>query len=185
MDPNRVLTMAFAARKWFMVDVLTLGTLGQVAAILLALVVARLLAPGVRATLDARVIARVREPRLKQAAYAVLGVVLPVVWLILLCLAMLLSAQAGLASALIRVAMSLVVAWVVIRLVSSLVRDPAWSRVIAIVAWSLAALNILGVLDAALGLLDSVAISAGTIRISLLAVVKAAILLAALSWAAN
>src|SRR5512132_4391229 len=126
MDPNRLLTTAFAARKWFMVDVLTLGTLGQVAAILLALVVARLLAPGLRATLDARVIARVREPRLKRAGYAVLGVVSPVIWLTLLWLAMLLSAQAGLASALIRVAMNLVGAWVVIRLVSSLVRDPAW-----------------------------------------------------------
>jgi potassium-dependent mechanosensitive channel len=185
IDPNRLLTTAFAARKRFMVDVLTLGTLGQIAAILLALVVARLLAPGLRATLDARVIARVREPRLKQAGYAVLGVVSPVIWLTLLWLAMLLSAQAGLASALIRVAMNLVAAWVVIRLVSSLVRDPAWSRVIAIVAWSLAALNILGVLDAALGLLDSVAISVGKIRISLLAVTKAALLLAALSWAAN
>ena len=119
MAPNRLLTAADAARKWFVVDVLTLDTLGQLAAILLALMVARLTAPRLCGVLDERVIARAREPRLKQAGYAVLGVVSPVVWLIALWLALALEAQAGLASALIRVAMTLVVAWVVIRLVSS------------------------------------------------------------------
>jgi potassium-dependent mechanosensitive channel len=185
MTPNRLLTAADAARKWFAVDVLTLDTLGQLAAILLALMVARFAAPRLCAVLDERVITRARNPRLKQAGYAVRGVVPPVVWLIAVWLAMALEEQAGLASALMRVAMTLVVAWVAIRLVSSLVRDPAWGRAIAVVAWSLAALDILGVLGAAIRLLDSVAVAVGQIRISLLAVIKAALLLAVLSWAAN
>jgi uncharacterized protein (DUF2236 family) len=75
MAPNRLLTAADAARKWFVVDVLTLDTLGQLAAILLALMVARLMAPRLCGVLDERVIARAREPRLKQAGYAVRGVV--------------------------------------------------------------------------------------------------------------
>ena len=43
--------------------------------------------------------------------------------------------------------MSLLAAWVLIRLISSLVRDRFWAGALAVVVWTIAALNIFGVLD--------------------------------------
>lgn len=92
---------------------------------------------------------------------------------------------AALDADLLRLASSCAFAWVVIRLSSSLLSDPRLARAVAVLAWVVAALNILGLLDPATHLLDSMALTVGTFRLSLLLVLKAAVLLSVLIWLAN
>jgi small-conductance mechanosensitive channel len=76
-------------------------------------------------------------------------------------------------------------AWIVISFVSRAVSDPLWSRAIALCAWTVAALNIVGLLGPAIAFLESLAIQFGNLRISVYGVIKAGIALAILLWLAN
>lgn len=87
-------------------------------------------------------------------------------------------------SYLLSVAASLATAWLVINLIASLIRNKLIVRVVAISAWSIAALSILGVLGNVVEMLDSVAITAGGLRLSPLVIIKIAIFLAVTLWAA-
>jgi len=86
---------------------------------------------------------------------------------------------------LLRLAESLVLAWVLIRLSSTLVRDERLARAIAGVAWVIAALNIAGLIGPVIGLLDAMAVPVGNYRLSVLLLLKGAITLAAFIWLAN
>jgi small-conductance mechanosensitive channel len=87
-------------------------------------------------------------------------------------------------SHLIAAVASLVTAWVVIAIASRVVRNRLFARIVAVVAWSAAALNILGLLPQTIDLLDSVAIELQDFRLSPLVVIKAAIILTLLVWLA-
>jgi len=80
---------------------------------------------------------------------------------------------------------SLVNAWIAIRLITQFVRDEVWARFIAILVWGIAALNILELLDPTLALLDSLALSIGRIRISALTVIEGIFYLVLLLWIAS
>jgi small-conductance mechanosensitive channel len=76
-------------------------------------------------------------------------------------------------------------AWLVITIASRLISNPVWARAVAISAWTVAALNILRLLDPTVALLDSFAIQFGAVRISLLTVTKSVFALAVLLWLAT
>src|SRR5512132_40491 len=182
---ERLTAGAEEIRAWVVANVFTDTTLAQIVALAVAFVLARMLAPTIRAWFDAKLIARLSEPRLKRIAYTLLGLTLPMVWLVLQWLSMEVEAYAGWPYPLLKVAVSLVAAWIVIRFTASLVRDPVWSTTVAFAAWTVAAFNILGILDDAIRFLDGLAFSFGKIRVSALAAIKAALLLAVLLWAAK
>lgn len=77
---------------------------------------------------------------------------------------------------------SLLAAWVIVRFATVFVANPFWSRTIAITAWVIAALNILGLLDQTVGLLDEVSFTLGQITISLLTIVQGIVALSVLLW---
>ncbi len=79
---------------------------------------------------------------------------------------------------------SLLNAWVLIRVSSSLIANRLVANLIFLFAWSVAALNILGLLGAAIDTLDAVALPFGSSRVSLLTILNAALLFAALLWIA-
>jgi small-conductance mechanosensitive channel len=85
----------------------------------------------------------------------------------------------------LRLAESLVLVWVLIRLSSMLVRDERWARAIAVLAWIIAALNIAGLVTPVMDLMDAMAVPVGNFRISVLLVLKGAIALAIFIWIAN
>ncbi len=93
--------------------------------------------------------------------------------------------EGGQHAKLLHFAESLSLAWVVIRLTSGLVRNHTVASAIAIAAWVYAALNIVGLIDPTLALLDAMSITIGHFRLSLLLVVKTVVLLAATIWLAN
>ena len=86
---------------------------------------------------------------------------------------------------LLRLAESLVLVWLLVRLSSMLVRDERLAHAVAILAWVIAALNIAGLIGPVIGLLDAMALPIGNYRVSLLLVLKGAVTLAVFLWLAN
>jgi small-conductance mechanosensitive channel len=106
----------------------------------------------------------------------------PILWLSLQWLIELAMAKLGLRIGLIVVTSSLLTAWIVISVVTVFVANPLASRIIVLTAWAIAALNILGLLDEAITLLDHASFSLGQANISALMVFKGAVSLAVLLW---
>ncbi len=88
-------------------------------------------------------------------------------------------------SYLIGVAASLTAAWVVIALAAGFIRNPFVYRLVAVFFWTVAALNILGLIRPVRDALDSFAVVIGGLRVSPLLVIKATVLLLLTLWAAN
>jgi small-conductance mechanosensitive channel len=175
-----------AARRWLEENALALSvvTLAQVLVVGLAFLAARQSAPRLRTVL-ARTARGRFEPQIVRLTRAVEPLTLPIVWLLTLWLAVLLASGAGLPLQLMKTVVSLLTAWVIIRFTSALVRDPLWSRFVAIIVWVIAALSILGLLAPTMATLDSVAVNLGDLRVSALTVVKAVLSLALLLWIAT
>jgi len=88
-------------------------------------------------------------------------------------------------SYLLEVSAKLAVAWLMIRLVTSVIRNEFVVRVVSLAAWLVAALSIIGQLDPTLDALDSVAIVLGGLRLTPLLLIKLGVLLAVALWLAN
>lgn len=101
----------------------------------------------------------------------------PVFALFFIWLAVFIGRQASWPTGLLHLAGSLLAAWVVIRSASSLLGESFWTRLVALIAWSVAALSIAGILDQVTAFMDQAAVGLGSVRISLLGVVKALIIL--------
>lgn len=108
----------------------------------------------------------------------------PVAWVLGLWIGVSGLASQGIGNDFVRVAASLLQAWILIRLFSTFVRNPVWARIFATVAWVIAALSIMRLLDPTIAVLDSMAIGLGDTRLSLFMVLKGAALLALLLWSA-
>ena len=77
---------------------------------------------------------------------------------------------------------NLLTAWIVISLITVFVANPLFSLIISISAWTVAALNIVGLLDNAIAIMDGAVLTLGQVRISLLTAVQGLIALGILLW---
>ena len=180
-SPERVAVLMQAAWAWFRDQVLVLPNLLQLVAVALALAVAAFAAPKLGHFL-ARVAAVGRWRRLVEGSQQLL---LPLVWLFFVGVAWQAAVLQEAPARILEIAASLLMAWLVINVASMLIRNPIWARAVAISAWTIAALNILRLLDPTVALLDSFAIQFGSVRISLLTVTKSVFALAVLLWLAT
>ena len=94
-------------------------------------------------------------------------------------------AEFGGESRFVGVAASLTGLWIVLRASALLLRDALLARAVATVAWIVFALDILGLLAPTQAALDNLAITIGTLRLSVLLVLKAAFIVAILLWIAH
>ena len=88
-------------------------------------------------------------------------------------------------SYLLVVAAKLALAWLVIRLVTSMIRNAFIVKLVSLSAWIVAALSIIGQLDPAIDALDSVSIVLGGLRLTPLVLIKLGALLIAALWLTN
>jgi small-conductance mechanosensitive channel len=88
-------------------------------------------------------------------------------------------------SYLLAVCAKLALAWLIIRLITSIIRNEFIVRVVSLAAWLVAALSIIGQLDPAIDALDSVAVVLGGLRLTPLLLIKLSVLLALALWLAN
>ncbi len=171
--------------RWIVEDLLVLSTLGQAAVIALAFLAALPVAPGLRRLIERLGKTKRMEKGGIQAARVIAPLALPIVWLILQWISVVVASQAGWPHQLIQITVSLLTAWVVIRFASQFVQDPTWSKLIAVCAWTIAALNIVDLLDDAIVLLDALALQLGALRVSALTALKGMLSLAILLWIAT
>jgi len=183
-DPEVLIQFRNSAETWLYDQVLVPSTLVQLAALMLVFAVARFLAPKLAKLVESAGKVRRFDHWLGLVAAAIARLAFAIVWLALCWLMALVAAGRGWPHHLITIAVSLLSAWIVINLISSLIRNRTFSRAVAIVAWTIAALNILELLDPAITLLDSAAVNFGDVRISALTVVEGVLALTVLMWAA-
>lgn len=165
-------------------ELLSAGSLAQLALGILALLLARWSASRLRPWLERAALPRWLEGYRGRSRRLIEALTFPVVWLILNWLLLAVVRDAGMPAQLLDALVSLQVAWVAIRLASLLVRDPVWSKFIAVTAWILAMLNILGLLQPAMGILDSLSLQLGHLRLSALLLIKGVLSLAVFLWLA-
>ena len=186
LEPDRIAVELQAALDWLLQNVTNLWTLLQVVLLALLFGLSVVIARRLRPLLVDRVERAKVPPRLSALARALPKVLTPLIYLLLLWLAIAAMQQSTWPSRsyLLGVVASLLTAWVVIRLVTTFVRNPALAKALAFCAWTIAALNITDLLDPTVALLDSLSVTFGDLRISLLTVVKGMLTLALLLWAA-
>jgi small-conductance mechanosensitive channel len=88
-------------------------------------------------------------------------------------------------SYLLIIAAKLAIAWLLIRLFTSVIRNAFLVKLISVTAWFMAALSIIGELDPAIEVLDSVSVVLGGLRLTPLLVIKLALLLIIALWLTN
>jgi small-conductance mechanosensitive channel len=85
-------------------------------------------------------------------------------------------------SYMLMVAAKLALAWLIIRLITSVIRNAFIVRLVSLSAWAVAALSIVGQIDWAAETLDSFAIEIGGLRLTPLLLIKAGALLIVALW---
>ena len=185
LEPERIQQWLDAALAWFETNILAAGNLVQLGIVVATFIAARLLSPRLERLLDrkpdVRWYARFGQP----VATALKSIARPLVWLAALWFAVFAAKGAAWPHHIMEGAVSLLTAWAVIRLASGFIRNPFWARGVAFAAWSIAALNLLGLLDPVMQTLDDMALNLGTFRISVLGIVKAGLLSALFLYLAS
>jgi small-conductance mechanosensitive channel len=180
-DPENISSLVTLAWAWVREQVLVLPNLLQLVAVALAFFAAAFIAPRL-----GRFLTRVTPPgrwqRLRESSQSLF---LPLCWLLIVGIAWQAAVLQDWPARILEIAASLLMAWVVINIASRLISNPVWARAVAITAWTIAALNILRLLEPSMAMLDAVAIHFGAVRISLLTVTKAVFVLAVLLWLAT
>ncbi len=167
---------------WFRTDVFVADTLICIGIIALAATIAWPLASGLRSRIQNFIAAQPRSGVIQRILDTVRDVAFPAIWLFLQWVSVILTEQWDLSNASLVVTTSLLTAWVIIQFVTIFVRSRFWSRTIAMTAWFIAALNILGILNPTIEFLDEVSFSLGQATISVLTVIQALITLGILLW---
>jgi small-conductance mechanosensitive channel len=88
-------------------------------------------------------------------------------------------------SYLLSIAASLAFAWLIIRLVTSVIRNPFIVRLVSLAAWLVVALSILDLLEPTIEALDSVSIVLGGLRLTPLLLIKLGVMLIVALWLTN
>ncbi|MDP2756052.1 MAG: hypothetical protein Q8O45_00360, partial [Desulfurivibrionaceae bacterium] len=167
---------------WLLRHVLTYDNLAQALLIIAALLVAFLVGNRIKRKFSTP---ELPQKRFGQFLVAVLPLATPVLWLFLQLISLLIAVEAEWPHNLLTIVVHLLAAWIVIRTASLFFSNTAWIRLIALLAWTLAALNILDLLGPAVKLLDRFALTFGGLRISLLTVLEGFLILTLLLWGAR
>lgn len=171
---------------WVFEQVLVAGSIGQVIAVGLAFWVSGRVAARVGGWVELKSDIRLlKRGQLEQFRAALPVLTRPAVWLIIMGLVVLISTAAAWPLQVSKAVMSLLTAWIVIRLAATLIKEPGWSKLVMLAAWSVAALNILNLLSPTIELLDALALNLGDLRISVLSVGKGLLVLGFLLWLAS
>jgi len=185
IDLPAIQTVLQTLRDWLFREVLVVSTLVQLVVVAATFAVARMAANGFRRFVAREIDRRQLVGSLRKIAETATLFPLPTVWLVLLWVATAAAAYSPWPSHLLRSGASLLSLWIVIRLISSVVRNPVVSKFLALTAWIIVALNVLDLLDPTIALLDGAAFTMGALRVSALTVIKGVLSLAVLLWAAT
>ena len=143
-------------------QMLTLGVAIEGVILFAAILPAAFFGPRLRKLIQSQVAPRAPYGMLRRAANAFAHLATPIALYLVLQAAVVALQAAGSSTGLISAAVSLLAAWIVIRLVTLVIRSPFWSRVAFYVIWPLAALDAFGVLDDVIRQLEAFSFPLGT-----------------------
>jgi small-conductance mechanosensitive channel len=170
---------------WVRDNLLNFESVYELGAIGGALVLALLLRRRFRRLLEALSQQHELGAAVQRLIRTVAAISLPVVWVILLVVARGAFEQYGQTTPFLRLVISLLTAFIVIRMVSIFIASAYWSQVFSWVAWGAAALNAVGVLDIVIGWLRTTGVAVGPVNITAWALMKGLVLIALLIWGVN
>lgn len=98
--------------------------------------------------------------------------------ILFLWVAVLIYRQLALPHLFLSLVLTLLVVWVVIQIISVTILDKFWAKFVSVTAWGLAALSVLGILSPMIEFMDKLGFHLGEVHITLLAILKAGIILA-------
>lgn len=170
----------------FLQSLLEPWVLAQLAVVLMCVVIAYFAGARVEAALELRVREVRGKPRLLRFLALLLRRTRGIVAALLLGIAAVALDALTQAeqSEIVGTAFALIAAWVAISVVSRLIRNRAMARLVAWTAWAFVALNILGAFDAVTTSLDAIAVTIGTLRLSIWFIVQTIVLTGVLFWLA-
>jgi len=172
-------------RAWFETQVLVWDNVIQVLILIALLLTARLAATPLRGRHRAWTERRGKQLVPGTLRNAINVLLLPSIWLVLTWLCVFIAIALGWQNRVLNIAGSLMAAWIMIRFTATLFRNPFLTRTIAVTAWTIAALHIIGILKPILRFLDGVKIHLGSLNLSILALIQGLLYLAVLLWAAS
>ncbi len=142
-------------------NMLTVGVAVEAAILIAAIMPAAFFGPRLRKLIQTQVAPRAPYGILRRAANAFAHLATPIALYIFLQIAVVGLQAAGSSTGLISAAVSLLSAWIIVRLVTLVIRSPFWSRVAFYVIWPIAALDAFGVLDDVVRQLEAFSIPIG------------------------
>jgi len=179
---DKILEWVQLGQQWALDNVFVWGSAKQILLLLGVFIVGSLLQS--RLT---RLVEGIHLPtslkRFEHATHEVLRpLVVPLFYVLVLWFSLFALRTLGQGFHIINLVVSLLNAWIVIRFASAFIHDEGWSRFVSVLAWSVAALNIVGLLNVTTAFLDSLAFSFGEMKFSVLGLVKGGIAIAILFW---
>lgn len=184
MTAERVIQLWHDLYGWVIEHGSNLDTLLQLGLILLALGATHFLKGAVSAVFNDTLQRISRFKSLERFMRILVPTIRPALWLLLQFIGLVAFDVLQISSVLIGASCSLLTAWIVIHIATRLIQNTAWARLVAFCAWSIAALDILGLLTPALAFLRSVVFSFGTTDVSLLGIVQALVAAIIVFWIA-
>ena len=163
----------------------------QAGILFVAIVPATIFGPQLKKLIQSQIAPRAPYGLLRRAANAFAHIATPIALFIILQIAEVTLRSLGVSSLLVAASTSLLAAWIVIRLVTLVIRSPFWSKVAFYLAWPIAALDAFGVLDDVLIQLDAFSIPVGDNedgqpeRLSALDLIRTLAVFGVLFWGAS
>ena len=148
--------------QWVQNQLLTVDVLLQAAILFLALLPAAIFGPQLKKIIQTQVAPRAPYGILRRAANAFAHIATPIALYITLQIAVAVLKSIGHSYALTAAGASLLTAWIVIRLVTLVIRSAFWSKVAFYVFWPIAALDAFNVLDDIVVQLEAFSVPLGT-----------------------
>lgn len=183
-DPQKIEQWLLQVVEWFNLNVFIPSTVVQAVVVTTAFLLAWIAASRLRGLLERKWSASWYNRFGAPVSQVFAPLSLPIIWLVLQWITIFIARYVVWPHHLIEIVVSLLMAWVVIRLAGTLIRDRQWARAISIAAWFVAALNITNLLGPTKLILGDMGMHVGATYISVLSVIKAGIALAFLLWIA-
>ncbi|MGX5201909.1 mechanosensitive ion channel family protein [Aliikangiella sp. IMCC44632] len=169
-------------KDWIMTRVATVDTLIELSTILVAAILAIISVKTIRTSTNQYAALKSSSALLNRLKDSADRIVFPLLLLGYLSVFNLILSYIEYRHSLVGIVNSLSAAWVIINIASLFVVNPLASKFIALSAWLVAALNILGFLDDVLAFLQQATLSLGQAKLSALTILQAILALVVLLW---
>lgn len=192
LDPERLADYIERISRWLASNGLSLEgglwiwTVAQIGICIAAYVIARLLAKWIRGSLENRLRQLSGKPRLLRFLALVFRRMHWIFFILMIWSSVVIMRASTWPSRsyFLSVVANLATAWLIISILSRIIRNRSIANLVAMSAWTLAALNVFGLLDDTIVILDSLAVVLGEVRISALLVIKSLVICSLLIWSA-